>query len=71
MYNVRRKTEKFDTDVSAELQRYNDIINDPLCSVISEKKEKLREEHYDDEGKLMSFSEKIILVVTWDEKVLA
>ncbi len=71
MYNVRRKTEKFDTDVSAELQQYNDIINDPLCSVISEKKEKLREEHYDDEGKLMSFSEKIILVVTWDEKVLA
>ena len=71
MYNVRRKTEKFNTDVSAELQHYNDIINDPLCSVISEKKEKLREEHYDDEGKLMSFSEKIILVVTWDEKVLA
>jgi len=71
MYNVRRKTQKFDTDRTEDLNEYNDIINDPLCSVIAEKKEKLREEHYDDEGKPMSFSEKIILVVTWDEKVLA
>jgi hypothetical protein len=49
---------------------YDGILNNPLCSIIVERKEKLRDEQYD-EGKLMSSSETVYLVVTWDEKELA
>lgn len=70
MYNIRRHTQKFDTDSPTDMTEYDNILNDPLCSIIVERKEKLREEHYD-EGKLMSSSETILLVVTWDEKELA
>lgn len=70
MYNIVRDTKKFNTDDERDMERYNEILNNPLCSIIHERKEKLREEQYD-EGKLMSSSEAVYLVVTWDKKELA
>lgn len=70
MYNIVRRTQKFDTDNQTDMSEYDEILNNPLCSIIVERKEKLRDEQYD-EGKLISSSETILLVVTWDEKELA
>ncbi len=71
MYNTKHKTKKFNTDDEADLTEYDKILNDPLCTILSEKKEKLKLEEYDNEGNMIHMEEKIILVVTWDQKVLA
>jgi len=71
MYNIRRKTEKFDSDDTADLAKYDEILNNPLCTIVKERQEKLKENVFDNEGRLSSSNERIIMVVTWDEKVLS
>jgi hypothetical protein len=68
MFKKEVKTEKFDTDDAKDLARYNDICSNELCSIISEKREKLTTKYFDDEGKLTSSDDRLILVVTWMEK---
>lgn len=50
---------------------YEEILNNPLCSIIAEKHEKLTTKHFDDEGKPTYQEDKLIKMVTWEEKVLA
>lgn len=71
MYSTKHKTKKFDTDDEDELEEYDEILNNPLCTIVSERKEKLKMEDYDNEGNMIHMEEHIILVVTWDEKILA
>ena len=70
MYDIVRHTQKFNTDEAHDLEAYNAIISNPLCTVLTERKEKLRQEEYDG-GKLIASEEHVILVVTWEEKTLA
>ena len=71
MYNTIKTTRKFDTETSEDLREYDEILNDPLCKIISERKEKLRDETRDPEsGNITSVNERVILVVTWEEKKL-
>ena len=69
MFDIVRRTRKFDTDELADLADYDAILSNPLCSIINEQKEKLRQEQYD-EGKLVHSEEHVIKVVTWEEKVI-
>lgn len=68
MFKKEIKTKKFDTDKEEDLQEYNEICSNELCSIISEKREKLTTKYFDDEGKLQSSDDRMILVVTWMEK---
>jgi hypothetical protein len=70
MYNIERHTRKFNTDDNADLSEYERILNDPLCTVIVERKEKITEKQGTSDG-MMNQQEYVIMVVTWDEKVLA
>ena len=71
MYSTKHQTRKFDTDEEDELAAYDEILNNPLCTIVSERKEKLKLEDYDGDGNMIHMEEHIILVVTWDEKILA
>lgn len=70
MYTTVRKADKFDTDRQSDLDQYNKIINNPLCVIIKCEKEKLTEQHMDENGKPISRSDRIVLFVEWEEKVL-
>lgn len=71
MYLTKKETKKFNTEVAEDLREYDEILNDPLCTIISEHKEKLNETDYDEEtGKPIRSVDKIVLVVTWEEKYL-
>lgn len=54
-----------------EQGEYEDILNNPLCSILSDKVEKETTKHFDDEGKMISIEEKLLRLVTWEEKVLS
>ena len=69
MYKTVHETRKFNTDDEDDLKNYDAVLNDPLCTVVSERKEKLETCAFD-EGKIVSSEEHIILVVTWSKKVL-
>ena len=70
MYKVKRKTRKFDTDSADDLAKYDAILNDPLCSILSERNEKLSLRSHDPETKATISDDKMILVVTWERKEL-
>lgn len=70
MYEVLRKTRQFDLDNEEHLKDYDAIMNNPLCSVVKEIKEKITEKFFNEEGGLLSTQDKIALVVTWEEKSL-
>lgn len=70
MYNTKKTTKKFRTDNLEDMQEYDEILNDPLCSIISERKEKVNETTFNEEGRPDFSRDEIILVVTWEEKFL-
>ena len=70
MYKVKTQTAKFDTNSVEDLKEYDAILNNPLCTIIREIKEKLSTKHFDDEGKPTYQDDKLVLVVTWQEKAL-
>ena len=70
MYKVKRETKKFNTDRPEELEEYDMILNNPLCSIISERREKISESDIDMDAKITTKREYVILVVTWEEREL-
>ena len=69
MYETETETKTFDTEDRSDMEEYSAIVNNPMCSIIDTIKEKLTDCEYD-EGKLSSTSQKVVLVVTWQTKVL-
>jgi len=49
---------------------YSAIIDNPLCHVLNVIKEKLTEKAMNDEGEPSYIKERIVLIVTWQEKKL-
>jgi len=70
MFSTKKKTAVFDLNTKKDLEQYDDILNNSLCTVIKEHKEKMADKEFDNEGKMISLKEKIVLVVTWEEKKL-
>lgn len=69
MYHFEYHTRKFDTEDNQDLQDYDDILNNPLCSVVEKRTEKLTTKEFS-EGEVSSQNDRVILVVTWREKKL-
>lgn len=69
MYKTVRTTRRFDLDSSDDLAEYDEIMNDPNCSIVKEIKEKLQDKEFE-EGKLVSLHERIVLIITYERKVL-
>ena len=70
MYAKKRHTARFDTEKEVDLAGYDEILNNPLCTIIDRKQEKVREEHKDEEGNTVYVKERIVWVVTWEERQL-
>lgn len=66
--NVSRRILKLNLDDKADRQEYDDILNDPLCTILSKKWEKLREEDWI--GEDGSVKETTWLIVEIEEKKL-
>ncbi|NDC22533.1 MAG: hypothetical protein EBZ49_00160 [Proteobacteria bacterium] len=69
MYDIQRHTRRFNTENTLDMQSYDTILNNPLCSIIREASEKITEKDFQD-GQMVNVHEMVILVVTWDEKIL-
>lgn len=52
------------------MAEYEDILNNPLCSIIESTKEKLKTKEFAD-GEAVSEEDELIMVIVWEEKVLA
>jgi len=71
LYYVKRRFKKFDTDNHKDIEEYEELLNDPFCTIITERIEKVREETYsEDTGRICKSQETIWKMVTWDEKIL-
>jgi hypothetical protein len=63
-------TRQFDMENTKDRDEYSRIIDDPLCSILSTIKEKLTEKAMGDDGEPSYIKERIVLIVTWQEKRL-
>lgn len=70
MYSVVNKTETFDLSKIDHLKQYDRILNDPACQIIREIKEKISEKELGSEGQLIAIKEYLLLVVTYQKRVL-
>jgi len=70
MIKVRRRFKKFDTDISTDMKQYNDILNDPLCTIVDKVVEKEKVQEYNDRGNLIRQKDIIYFLIHWEEKIL-
>ena len=66
MIKTTRHTKRFLSNNDEDLAAYDSILNDPMCTVIREHKEKIKEVDYD--GDSSSQREWIEYLVTWEQK---
>jgi hypothetical protein len=65
---VNRRIEKFDLDEPDDKEAYNDILENPLVSILTKRWEKKRKEEWiGEEG---SIRDRFILIVELEEKSL-
>lgn len=70
MHTKERHLVTIDTSDAEDRAEYDRILNDPMCSVLSEIKEKLTECEYNEEGKLSRKTDRIVLIITYEERKL-
>lgn len=69
MQLTEKFTKAFDLTDSRSMEEYNTILNNPACTIIKEVREKITEKHFED-GKVIATQDRLLLVVTWQEKKL-
>jgi len=70
VFETKTFTEQFDMESKKDRDAYSSIIDDPMCSILSTIKEKLTEKAMGDDGEPSYIKERIVLIVTWQEKRL-
>ena len=70
MYTTVTRTEQFEIEDRKDREKYDAIIDNPLCHIVSVIREKLTEKAMGDEGEPTYIKERIILIVTYQEKML-
>lgn len=68
MYNTVSKTAKFDLNNPKDLKTYDDILNDPTCTITREVREKISHKDVDAEGTITGYYEELVAIVTWQKK---
>jgi len=68
MYKTIRRTNAFNLNLAGDRAAYDEIHNNPLCTILEKIKEKLRQEQH--EGETKTVTEQLVLIVTWQEKQL-
>lgn len=70
MYTTVTRTEQFEIEERKDREKYDAIIDNPLCHIVSVIREKLTKKAMGDEGEPTYIKERIILIVTYQEKML-
>lgn len=71
MYNKVTKTMSFDVTDNEKLEIYEGVLNDPLCTIISDTTDIIEDKTFDpDTGRPTNSTETIMRSVQWTEKVL-
>lgn len=68
MFKTVKRVGRFNTSDAKDLKVYEEILNDPNATIVSTIKEKISEKTFNEEGKMESLTEYLLLVVTWQEK---
>ena len=68
MYRVTTHTRRFEMSSNDDLADYSEIVNNPLKTVVEERKFTETEKDFDD-GKLAGVRSTEYMVVTWQEKI--
>lgn len=69
MFRKKTTTRRLDLDDTEDLKEYDEILNDPNCTIVREIKEKLQDKEFE-EGKLVSLHERIVLIITYEQNIL-
>lgn len=70
MNDTRKHAARFDMESQADRDRYEEILNNPLFTIIEEHKIKLREMEYNERGQPSRSHETLVRYITYEEKVL-
>jgi hypothetical protein len=70
LYNTINRTKRLDVGIPKDLETYDAIINNPNCSIIREIKEKITQKEVNEDGNITNIKEYLILIVTYQEKIL-
>jgi small nuclear ribonucleoprotein (snRNP)-like protein len=70
VYEFVVKTRAFDTSLKGDLEAYDKIMNNPLCSIVEKATEKLSDRMVGGEGEQTMINDKVVMIVTWKEKAL-
>jgi len=67
---VRRQFKRFRTDDTNEMKDYENLLNNPLCSIIEKTLEKEKEQEYNDRGNLIRQQDVLYYLVHWEERLV-
>lgn len=70
MIKTRRRFKRFRVDDNLDVQEYEDILNDSLCTITSREVQIEKNKIFDDEGKLSQMTETTTYLVHWEEQIL-
>jgi hypothetical protein len=70
MYETKRRSMSFDVMDKDEVKKYEEILNDPLCTITSNNVNNTSRTIFSDEGKPLEKIDILIRTIEWDEKHL-
>ena len=70
MIKTRRHFGKFQTDDVNRMLEYEEMLNDPLCTITDKVIEKEKRTEYNDRGNMILQQDSIYFLVHWEEKIL-
>jgi hypothetical protein len=70
MLRVKKRFKKFRTDDINEMNEYECLLNNPLCSIIEKATEKEKEQEYNDRGNLVRQQDILYYLVHWEERLV-
>lgn len=69
MFKTVKKTRRFDTDKEEDLKAFDRLMNNPNVTVLTRDKEKIQDKEFEG-GVMVSLHERIVWIISWEEKQL-
>ena len=70
MYRKERHVKELDLSDDQDKALYQEVLNNPLCSILEERKLKKTDRSFGDDGQIESSNMVEMLVITWEERTL-
>ena len=67
---VQRRFKKFQTDDENQMKEYEEVLNNPLCTIVEKITEKEKDQEYNDRGNLIRQREILYFLVHWEERLI-